>query len=84
MGKALRVAEPRQKKAVRCKKMGLGFASAQTAEAKPRRNPGGEKNRKFKKKGGNSGIRTHGPCLAKAVLYQLSYIPFLSHLSPST
>jgi hypothetical protein len=28
-----------------------------------------------KKKGGNKGIRTLGPCLAKAVLYQLSYIP---------
>jgi len=27
------------------------------------------------KKGGNKGIRTLGPCLAKAVLYQLSYIP---------
>jgi hypothetical protein len=26
-------------------------------------------------KGGNKGIRTLGPCLAKAVLYQLSYIP---------
>src|SRR6476660_8744871 len=25
--------------------------------------------------GGNKGIRTLGPCLAKAVLYQLSYIP---------
>lgn len=30
---------------------------------------------KEKKEGGNRGIRTLGPCLAKAVLYQLSYIP---------
>lgn len=29
-------------------------------------------------KGGNKGIRTLGPCLAKAVLYQLSYIPFFA------
>jgi hypothetical protein len=27
------------------------------------------------KKGGNKGIRTLGPRLAKAMLYQLSYIP---------
>jgi hypothetical protein len=29
-----------------------------------------------RKKGGNKGIRTLGLCLAKAPLYQLSYIPF--------
>jgi hypothetical protein len=29
----------------------------------------------YKKKDGNKGIRTLGPCLAKAMLYQLSYIP---------
>lgn len=34
--------------------------------------------RKRKKEGGNRGIRTLGPCLAKAVLYQLSYIPIFA------
>ena len=33
---------------------------------------------KRKKEGGNRGIRTLGPCLAKAVLYQLSYIPIFA------
>ncbi len=45
----------------------------------------GKKKRKFQdknkeEKGGNKGIRTLGPCLAKAVLYQLSYIPSFSLL----
>lgn len=35
-----------------------------------------------KKEGGNRGIRTLGPCLAKAVLYQLSYIPIFAIFCP--
>ena len=62
-------------------KLSFGGCRLQQSYSMPGLRPGVGMQKK--KKAGNMGIRTPGPCRAKAVLYQLSYIPFfLLHFLP--